>query len=333
MLQEWQTSLLASFILPQHFNFLHLSVRDSRICERFHFSARVTDRLARCIRRVTSLIPVFQLTSLQYKSRFFSSSALLSTKRKDLASALAKSVPTPAKRPWTEEEDRVLLRLRSEGLSWTDISHRVSQHTGIARRRVGCYNRFHNYLNTKEGPPRPNEQGFMPRRAWSPQEDGLLRELRHQGLTFTKVASSIGRSAPSCATRFQALVDPNLYQARPWIKKEDSYILRHVAIYQQRGERPKWTRIGTGINRAAKWVLHRYEHHLDPSIRRAKWTPREDTHVYTSVQGWPKGIPVYGKGLSREINRTSPQVRARYRFVLAPNGGVAESAASRKKPE
>lgn len=173
-------------------------------------------------------------------------------------------IPARASRLLSEQEDDLLKQARKEGLSWETVSKRIAEKTGVARTIKACQNRYCYFLKADKPPPRPKADGFMPKQAWTSQEDDTLQTLRSKVLSWVEIGIQMQRTALSCKRRYRFIVleNPSLFEPRPWTYKEDHHILAEVAAYSQRAERPKWTEIGKPIGRVGEVVYHRYQQRL-----------------------------------------------------------------------
>lgn len=201
------------------------------------------------------------------------------------------------------------MKLRSESVSWTNVSEQLEEHTGTCRTLWSCFNRYRYYVSKDELPPRPNENA-----PWSAKEDAMLRKLREEGYHWKVIATCMKRTEFSCKHRMNRLGNP-LHASREWTQNEDEHILRKVRLHIQLGERPSWIEIGKDIDRSADGVWSRYHGHLDPELsnfKRGDWTDEEDAHITKSVKAWPNDIPISWKSIGDAMSRLGNNVRNRY---------------------
>lgn len=94
-----------------------------------------------------------------------------------------------AARLWTPEEDAVLRRMREAGMDWTACG------TALGRTASACVSRWHEFTPGRAACSRRG-------RAWTPEEDELLKKLAKQGLSWPEISRRIpGRSPKSCTSR------------------------------------------------------------------------------------------------------------------------------------
>lgn len=94
-----------------------------------------------------------------------------------------------AARLWTPEEDAVLRRMREAGMDWTACG------TALGRTASACLSRWHEFTPERAACSRRG-------RAWTPEEDEILKALAKQGLSWSEISRRIpGRSPKSCTSR------------------------------------------------------------------------------------------------------------------------------------
>ena len=120
--------------------------------------------------------------------------------------------------------------------------------------------------NTGESTPRSN---------WSLQDDTLLKELvlKHGAKCWKKISSHFNNKTDvQCLHRWQKVLNPKLVKG-PWTPEEDQIVIDMVRKYGPKN----WSRVASALSgRIGKQCRERWHNHLNPDIKRAKWTEEED---------------------------------------------------------
>ncbi|EGR27325.1 myb-like DNA-binding domain protein [Ichthyophthirius multifiliis] len=116
------------------------------------------------------------------------------------------------------------------------------------------------------------------KRWWKPEEDELLKDLvkKHGPKNWKKIASYFeNRTDVQCLHRWQKVLNPNLVKG-PWTKEEDEIVTQLVI---KQGPR-KWSQIAKHLpGRIGKQCRERWHNHLNPDIKKDKWTEEEDRKI------------------------------------------------------
>lgn len=126
-----------------------------------------------------------------------------------------------------------------------------------------------------------------PGRRWTAKEDLILRNLveqngnRHWKRIATEFSKACGsnRSDVQCLHRWNKCLKPGLTKG-PWTVEEDETI---KLMIRQHGstDNIRWSVIAKMLNgRLGKQVRERWINHLDPTINKGDWTPKEDENLY-----------------------------------------------------
>ena len=122
-------------------------------------------------------------------------------------------------------------------------------------------------------------------RHWSPAEDAQLRAaVAEFGDNWIAIAEHVdGRRRAQCEQRWTKVLNPNIKKG-PWGADEDRALLALVMAADARIEagggargRRDWKTIAKALacGRTEKQCRERYSNHLDPTIKKTKWTEAE----------------------------------------------------------
>ncbi|XP_022250271.1 myb-related protein B-like isoform X4 [Limulus polyphemus] len=116
---------------------------------------------------------------------------------------------------------------------------------------------------------------------WSKDEDEKLKMLveKHGSDDWACIASFFpDRNELQCQQRWQKVVSPDLVKG-PWTKEEDEKVFELVKKYGPK----KWTLIAKQLRgRIGKQCRERWHNHLNPSIKKTKWTDEEESIIYSA---------------------------------------------------
>lgn len=113
---------------------------------------------------------------------------------------------------------------------------------------------------------------------WSREEDEQLRRavVENNGKNWKSIAAKMqGRTDVQCLHRWQKVLNPELVKG-PWTPEEDDLVRKLVAIHGPRS----WSVIAQHLQgRIGKQCRERWHNHLDPSIKKTRWTEEEDALI------------------------------------------------------
>ncbi|XP_076341584.1 transcriptional activator Myb-like isoform X4 [Tachypleus tridentatus] len=116
---------------------------------------------------------------------------------------------------------------------------------------------------------------------WSKDEDEKLKMLveKHGSDDWACIASFFpDRNELQCQQRWQKVVSPDLVKG-PWTKEEDEKVFELVKKYGPK----KWTLIAKQLRgRIGKQCRERWHNHLNPAIKKTKWTDEEESIIYSA---------------------------------------------------
>lgn len=111
--------------------------------------------------------------------------------------------------------------------------------------------------------------------SWSRDEDSLLKELvlRYGARSWKKISSHFeNKTDVQCLHRWQKVLNPQLVKG-PWTEEEDRIVIEMVKKHGPKN----WSQIASALSgRIGKQCRERWHNHLNPHIKRAKWTLEED---------------------------------------------------------
>jgi len=116
------------------------------------------------------------------------------------------------------------------------------------------------------------------KRWWTPEEDELLKKVvqKFGEKNWKKIASYLkNRTDVQCLHRWQKVLHPNLIKG-PWTKQEDDTVMEMVQKYGAKN----WSAIAQHLpGRIGKQCRERWHNHLNPDIKKERWTEEEDQAI------------------------------------------------------
>eukprot|EP01017_Pseudomicrothorax_dubius_P046146 TRINITY_DN8091_c0_g2_i3.p1 TRINITY_DN8091_c0_g2~~TRINITY_DN8091_c0_g2_i3.p1 ORF type:complete len:428 (+),score=69.05 TRINITY_DN8091_c0_g2_i3:48-1331(+) len=116
------------------------------------------------------------------------------------------------------------------------------------------------------------------KRWWTAEEDEQLKRLvaQYGAKNWKKIASFLkDRTDVQCLHRWQKVLNPNLIKG-PWTKDEDEMVVKMVMKYGPRN----WSTIAQHLpGRIGKQCRERWHNHLNPDIKKERWTEEEDLAI------------------------------------------------------
>lgn len=163
-------------------------------------------------------------------------------------------------RPWSQEEVRYLKHMYPRTHSPEEIAK------GLESRSVAS-------ITGKAW-----ELGLTEKRAWTAEEDNLIREYYHLGLSWTEIARRLHRSRPGVRLRACAL-GLEREGPRPWTEREDECLREHWS---------KWDvgELAGQLDRTVRAVETR-AHKLGLLDKRNWWTERDEAFLLEHWQDKP----------------------------------------------
>lgn len=110
---------------------------------------------------------------------------------------------------------------------------------------------------------------------WVEDEDQKLRELvsKYGAKNWKKISTHFNsRTDVQCLHRWQKVLNPKLVKG-PWTQEEDAIVLEMVLKFGAKN----WSQVAASLSgRIGKQCRERWHNHLNPDIKRMKWTLEED---------------------------------------------------------
>lgn len=105
---------------------------------------------------------------------------------------------------------------------------------------------------------------------------GVILEFSRQAKNWKTIASFFeDRTDIQCLHRWQKVLNPELVKG-PWTQKEDETLAKMVKKYGPKN----WSRIALSLpGRIGKQCRERWHNHLNPSIKKERWTEEEDAII------------------------------------------------------
>ena len=141
---------------------------------------------------------------------------------------------------------------------------------------------------------------------WSEEEDRLLADWQKKvGNKWSEVAKHIsGKTGQQCAQRWRHRVNPDIKRDK-WDAREDELLTSLVAKHGN-----AWAEIARHVpGRTDQQCMGRWKRHLDPSIRREKWSDEEDIKLCALFSKYDNAWSSISKAMH---GRTPQQCRTRW---------------------
>ncbi|KAJ6217335.1 hypothetical protein RDWZM_008492 [Blomia tropicalis] len=209
--------------------------------------------------------------------------------------------PKIIRQKWSRKEDTNLIELiKIHGLKWVEIAKHMK-----GRNDTQCSQRWHFTLDPK-----------IIKGSWTPEEDENLRQMvKKYGSKWSIIAQNMGnRTSLQCRRRWNCKLNKtnNNELKRDWTPEEDKKLLELV---KEHGYNRK--KISENMNkRSYTDSLWRYNFHLNPNIRKGKWTPNEDKMLIELVE---KFGTRWGKIAECMKVRSCYQCCTRWNRILRPD--------------
>ena len=146
---------------------------------------------------------------------------------------------------------------------------------------------------------------------WTEEEDLLLAEWQKKvGNKWSEVAKQIpGKTGQQCAQRWRHRVNPAIKRDK-WDEDEDELL---TALVQKYGN--AWAEIARHVpGRTDQQCMGRWKRHLDPSIKREKWSDGEDIRLCALYAKYDNAWSSISRALD---GRTPQQCRTRWHNLKA----------------
>jgi len=146
---------------------------------------------------------------------------------------------------------------------------------------------------------------------WTEEEDSLLAEWQKKvGNKWSEVAKQIpGKTGQQCAQRWRHRVNPEIKRDK-WDEDEDELL---TALVQKYGN--AWAEIARHVpGRTDQQCMGRWKRHLDPSIKREKWSDGEDIRLCALYAKYDNAWSSISRALD---GRTPQQCRTRWHNLKA----------------
>lgn len=116
------------------------------------------------------------------------------------------------------------------------------------------------------------------KRYWNEQEDLKLKELveKYGAKNWKRIADSFdNRTDVQCLHRWQKVLNPEMIKG-PWTEEEDRTLIDNVKNFGAQN----WTKIAQSLpGRIGKQCRERWHNHLNPDIKKNKWSDQEDRTI------------------------------------------------------
>ena len=148
-------------------------------------------------------------------------------------------------------------------------------------------------------------------RFWTTQDDEFLRTavMKHGEQYWTKVAKEVpNRNAKECVQRWKKVLAPGLKKGK-WSDAEDQSL---IALIEKHGQ--NWTLLSECMkSRSSKQCRERWMNHLNPDLKKTKWSAEEDAKLLELAALYPRKWAEMARGIP---GRTENMAKCRYHTLV-----------------
>ena len=213
--------------------------------------------------------------------------------------------------PFSEGEAFALEELAREhgGHAWELVARGMSEAGFVWRGAMGCFRYYKSVILPSQSC----------RKAWTPEEDELLRTAvgtagdKNWERVSQLISCAVAATPNQCLQRWRYCIDPCLRKGA-WASGEDELLMQAVARSSDSATgRIRWSDVGKAIpNRTPMQCRERWCNRLDPCLRRdVQWTASEDEKLVGGVESLGKRWAAVQRHARLE-GRTGKMVKQRW---------------------
>ncbi|KAG5958863.1 hypothetical protein E4U56_005266 [Claviceps arundinis] len=225
------------------------------------------------------------------------------------------SLQAKLNKPWTDEENKLLLELKKAGRTWREISESMGRTSGACRSHY-----FGKRFQVSETETSQGSLQLENEKEWTAEEEKSLFQLKASDKTWPEIANRLpGRTDLDCQRRYEERFDAyetempqgslqaKLNKLKPWTEEEDKLLL---TLKEAGG---KWQEISESLGRTSYACQSRYGKCIEKvseteklKNERVKWTAEEDKLLFqlkASDKTWQE--------ISERLERTPSACQAR----------------------
>ncbi|KAJ3289121.1 hypothetical protein HK104_007718 [Borealophlyctis nickersoniae] len=226
--------------------------------------------------------------------QFASTAVILEQGKEKVETALPLPTPRPMQR-FSPEEDKRLLELKKQGLGWQAIG------AELGRPWYSCRDRAE-YIAVEKSE----------KREWTASDDETIMQGKKEGKGVAEIGRMIKRDRRRVRARWQFL-SPTY---RTWNPRDDAALVATVQTALKLQCRPDWEVIAAQFHRSIFVVRRRYEDHLDPLLKRGRWSKEENQFLLKKVSeavsaGWQPNWAA----IARDLRRPGNNIQAHYNSI------------------
>ncbi|KAG6096598.1 hypothetical protein E4U30_001404 [Claviceps sp. LM220 group G6] len=189
-------------------------------------------------------------------------------------------------KPWTDEENKLLLELKKAGRTWKEISESMGRTPGACRSHY-----FEKRFQVSETETSQGSLQLENEEEWTAEEEKSLFQLKASDKTWPEIANRLpGRTDLDCQRRYEERFDAygtempqgslqaKLNKLKPWTEEEDKLLL----TLKEAGVK-KWQEISESLGRTSYACQSRYGKYIEKVSETEKlknegfkWTAEEE---------------------------------------------------------
>ncbi|KAG6108850.1 hypothetical protein E4U14_003453 [Claviceps sp. LM454 group G7] len=220
-------------------------------------------------------------------------------------------------KPWTDEENKLLLELKKAGRTWKEISESMGRTPGACRSHY-----FEKRFQVSETETSQGSLQLENEEEWTAEEEKSLFQLKASDKTWPEIANRLpGRTDLDCQRRYEERFDAygtempqgslqaKLNKLKPWTEEEDKLLL----TLKEAGVK-KWQEISESLGRTSYACQSRYGKCIEKVSETEKlknegfkWTAEEEkllVQLKASDKTWQE--------ISERLERTPSACQARH---------------------
>ena len=133
---------------------------------------------------------------------------------------------------------------------------------------------------------------------------------KYKGSSWSTIAKMVpGRTTKECVQRWKKVISPTLRKGK-WSQDEDDMLVKLITEQLSKSDKLSWSMLSEAMGtRSCKQCRERWTNHLNPKLKKSKWTPSEDE----KLRSFGRLYPCQWARIAKEIpGRTENMVKCRW---------------------